>query len=625
MWLLSLLRRPRTRKILLDVLFLTFSVALALSFPAGKVSDLKDHYIAAGLNEPEMPDVLNIVTFCAYLKFSIVELKEWPLSKTPYLMFPKGATFGQSYDGLLLGIFTSSLWLFLPLPLAYNISLLLGLVLCGWACYLVAMHSWGRGWLATGIGLSAQCLPYLIQRIANHPNLFYVWTIPLSAYLLFKFQAKPTWKRTFVWALSFPLLFLSSSYNLIFGSLLHVSGSLVMLLEKRGRERLAMAKRVAAAWAIGAALVFLSGLPLFSHWGSNPKHDAQETARYSTTVVQYAMPFPASYAGEWKCFRRLQATIGTSWEGWAGGPIAFLAMMIAYFCMKKAPGPRWTLLLTACSAFLLSLGPYLNVFRFDPSGSGLKMPPYYLSRLSSAFRVIHAPGRAQMMVSFAALFAAGWLVYALKKRADAKKSRAAAAGSVALLAAAIAVNLIWSVRFHSLPISPKPEVSPFFRELGKRRGTGAILDVPISYYRFPIYTYCLFFHKRPLVTPVMFPFSYDGKAKAFIWSKPERLFFFDDNEEFVGDDTLEKILAPTFLRELAESGVEYVVVHPRLVKWAAKQSRSSPKTLEYYAQIENAWKDRLIYCDSGIRVYATGRGPTTRKPASVPPYPVGQK
>jgi len=612
----SLLQHPRTRKIPLDFAFLAISIVLALSFPSGKIAELKDHYIAWELNKPNSPDVLINIGFFGYLKFSITELKRWPLANTTYLMFPKGTSYGRSYDGLLLGICTSFLWLFLPLPLAYNISLLLGLVLCGWACYLVAAHSWGRGWLAMGIGLSGQCVPYLIQRAAIHPNLCYIWTIPLSAYFLFKFQAKPTWKRCLVWALSFPLLFLSSSYNLIFGSLLHVSGSIVLLVGRRGWERLKMAKRVAAAWGLGLVFVLIVGQPLFSHYRDRTRFPMEEMARYSTTVVQYLMPYPAyplisyaGHAGQLKWFRDLQVAIAIpSWEGYAGGPIAFLAMMLVYFCLRKAPGPKWTLLLTACSAFLLSLGPYLNILRFDASGGGLKMPLYYLCRLSSIFRVIHAPGRAHMMVTFAALFASGWLIHALKKRAAAKGSRAQVIGCAALFALAIALNYYWSVRFHSLPMSPQPRVSPFFQELGKRGGTGAILDVPVSYYRFPLYNYCQFWHKRPLVSPVMFQDSYRKKAMAFLWSNPARLFFLEDNNEYASDKALASVIAPLFMQELAKSGVEYVIVHPGFVEWVAKKKGSSPRTLEYYEEIATAWKDRLVYSDPEIRVYATGLG-----------------
>jgi hypothetical protein len=44
------------------------------------------------------------------------------------------------------------------------------------------------------------------------------------------------------------------------------------------------------------------------------------------------------------------------------------------------------------------------------------------------------------------------------------------------------------------------------------------------------------------------------------------------------------------------------------VEWAAKQEQSSPKTLEYYEKIENAWEKQLVYSDPEIRVYATGFG-----------------
>jgi hypothetical protein len=51
-----------------------------------------------------------------------------------------------------------------------------------------------------------------------------------------------------------------------------------------------------------------------------------------------------------------------------------------------------------------------------------------------------------------------------------------------------------------------------------------------------------------------------------------------------------------------------VIVHPGFVEWVAQKKGSSPKTLEYYEEIATAWKDRLVYSDPEIRVYATGLG-----------------
>ena len=137
------------------------------------------------------PDVIMNLTFCAWPKFALTQLHTWPLARTKYLMFPQGASHGVSFDGLMLALITSLLWCFLPLPLAFNIGLLLGLFLCGFTFYRLCCRLWGRGLLALGLGVSALCMPFLSQRLECHPNLLYIWTIPLAIHLFFNFISIP--------------------------------------------------------------------------------------------------------------------------------------------------------------------------------------------------------------------------------------------------------------------------------------------------------------------------------------------------------------------------------------------------------------------------------------------------
>ena len=67
-----------------------------------------------------------------------------------------------------------------------------------------------------------------------------------------------------------------------------------------------------------------------------------------------------------------------------------------------------------------------------------------------------------------------------------------------------------------------------------------------------------------------------------------------------------RIMAPSFMKDLSDSGIEYVIVHPRYLKWSLSVS-SPPGLGEYYARIEASWKERLVYQDEEIRVYAVSR------------------
>ena len=600
----------RWKKRSLDALFLLFAIALALSFPQTSLPGLRTHYLGhyqAGDSDlsVEPLDVMVNVVVAGWLKFSIVELGQWPHSESPYLIYPTGTSHGRAFDGLMLAILVSALWCVFPLPLAYNISALLGLVMCGFVCYRFAVRRWGQGLSAFATGIMAETMPYLLARLDHHPNLLYIWTIPLALHLFLNFRAKPTWKRCAVFSFSLPLLALSSWYNLVAGMLMLACASLSILFEKPQGDRMKIAGRLAVGWMLGFGMVFLVGWRMILNPASQGGYALSTLAEYSTPLIQYFLPFPKySYAGQWRFFDQLHHDVGTLFEGYAGGPVLCYALFAVYLVCRKTKGPKLLLLLTAGAGLLLSLGPWLQTVRVLPPEQGVRLPLYYLCGLSDAFRAVKAPGRMHILVNFAALFGTGWLLQSWAKAyCTGRGQRVIYALSVGLL---VAVNTIWSVRFCSLPVFPEPRVPAFYETLSRQKGKGAILDVPLSYGYFPRYSFYQLTHKRPIVSSSVFHGA-EGKARSFVADNPAlRFFWFDHNQECVNEETAKAIMAPSFMKDLAGSGIEYLIVHPRYLKWSLSVS-APPGLGEYYARIEASWKERLVYQDEEIRVYAVSR------------------
>jgi len=603
-------RKFRRRETLLDALFVLLIALLAVRITWPWVLHPRATMLAWPYGALGNIDALMNMTFGGWMKFSLVELKTWPLAHTPYLMYPYGASHGVSFDSLMFGVAVGFFYCFLPLVTAYSLAVLLCFVFSGLACYGYAVWLWGRGLSATLVGLMGGCVPFLLQRFGCHPNLIYLWTIPLAMFLFDRYGERPGWRRWAAWVATFPLLAASSWYFLIVGIVHHACASAVLAggyLRGGARRNLGQLLKLALGWVAGFMLVAVVALPMFEGLPYRKLIPIELIAKFSTPLLQYLIPYPGSYLARLPWVRHYQAHLGTDWEAFAGVPILLLALALIFpFLRRVRLGRRLTLTLSALAGLILSLGPYLQIGHVLPAGTGLKLPLYYLCALSRVFTVLKNPGRVHILVFFATLFASGHVLEALRAKL-AGRGPARRALWPALAVGFVAINYAWSVPPGPFPVSPAPTVPRFYAELGRQKGAGAIFDVPIDYYLFPHYNYYQFWHKRPVVTSTLFHDAVLPESTKFIWTRYPLLFFLTVNAPFANKEIVDSVRAPSFMKLLADHGIEFVVVHPRLLRYAVEQKLGDPRTIADYEIIEKSWSARRVYQDEEIRVYRTAK------------------
>jgi hypothetical protein len=100
---------------------------------------------------------------------------------------------------------------------AYNVAMLLGYALCGFAAYLLAYEITGSVWGAIAAGIFYAFLPY---RFTHAPHVQYVWagTLPLMLYALLRYARKPDWRHACWFGAAFLWNGLSNIHFLLFGS-----------------------------------------------------------------------------------------------------------------------------------------------------------------------------------------------------------------------------------------------------------------------------------------------------------------------------------------------------------------------------------------------------------------------
>ncbi len=101
---------------------------------------------------------------------------------------------------------------------AYNVAMLLGYTLCGFAAYLLAFEITGSTWGAIAAGIFYAFIPY---RFTHAPHVQYVWawTLPLLLFTLVRYARKPDWRHAIWFGAVFLWNGLSNVHFFLFGSI----------------------------------------------------------------------------------------------------------------------------------------------------------------------------------------------------------------------------------------------------------------------------------------------------------------------------------------------------------------------------------------------------------------------
>lgn len=291
----------------------------------------------------------------------------------------------------------------IPLPAAYNLSILLALVLNGMAMYWLALcltrGQFGPALLA---GLVYLAFPTMQGHLgAGHAGLLVQWPVPLFVYALFRLRKRPSRR----WLLLAALLFVVSTFGHTLQAiyvLMPVTALFLLALLLR-REWRALG-RVAAALALGAVALGVFLIPVAGATLNSPAiADAGGATRYSADLLAAVTPsFFHPLFGQLEYTHRV---LGINLdEGYAY--IGIVVAALAAVAVWKVRPARWWLAL-GLFAYALSLGPLLNVLgqplRLHIAGYDTFLPlPNALLDVLPLFSLARTPGRFNFTLALAA-------------------------------------------------------------------------------------------------------------------------------------------------------------------------------------------------------------------------------
>lgn len=304
----------------------------------------------------------------------------------------------------------------LPLPAAFNLSLLLTLALNGWAAFLLTHHLTnhrGAAWLG---GLIFMAYPTFQGQLgAGHSGLLAVWPVPLYVLALLHLRDAPApgWRSRAAVAFLLMLSGMGSPLLLLYLTLP------VTLFVLWPLTRWGMLRRTLPALLAGAALAALIAVP-----GWLEASGTADAGRQSSSVL-FSADLLAVVSPSF--MNPLFAGLGYPSRVLGVDPFEKLAYVglvaggLALFGLRWRPA-AWRWLVLALVVWLLSLGPFLKILEtpvhltiggyqtlIPLPGLLLQLfPPFSASRTPARFNLTLALAVA-VMAAYGAAAAGAWL------------------------------------------------------------------------------------------------------------------------------------------------------------------------------------------------------------------------
>jgi hypothetical protein len=360
----------------------------------------------------------------------------------------------------MLGILAAMVPLFLagaPSLVIYNIAVLAGYALSGYAMALLGRHLTGSVWAGIVAGVFFAFVPWRFSHLTHLQHLWTLW-LPLLVLALLRLRETPTLARAALFAGAFVMNGLTNLHWLAFGS---TAIALAVLLLDRGKKQ--------AALAILAGSVVLAPL-LWPYWKAGQLYgmrgDAGETLEYSGTLHGWTV---ASLHN--RLWGPLTNDGSTNPEQWAfpGLLVLVLAIIGVFFAAKRE---RSIALLFVGLGFVGSLGLHTFFGRF-------------LFDWIPLFRGIRAPARWAMI---AYLGLAMLAAYSVRRR------WLGIVLTAAMLLELRAAPIRWYLTTGETP--------PVYRWLAAQNIRGAVLEVPVDQPSTYEYLYFATVHHQRLVNGV---------------------------------------------------------------------------------------------------------------------------
>ena len=388
-------------------------------------------------------------------------------------------------------------WLTGSPVLAFNVSLLIGLALTGWAAWLCAWRWTGSAGAALVAGSLAAFNPHLLTRLP-HTAASWMWTMPLSLYLADRLAATSSRRTAIGLALTIAATIATSIYTLAFVGTLCGLVVAIAIVQRQWRGAL----RVIAASAAGLAMAAPVLVPYVQFARTGVSRPLESVAQFSATLAGYLHSPSLVHAGWSAAFFDRDVSV------FFAGVTAIALALVGLACWRgEAHGRRrWLLVIAAVTGVVLSLGPTTPVYGvlYD------WILPLRGLRAAARFGYLYL-----LAVALAASCGLAWLL----DRVQSPRRRAA------IVAAALALVTIeaWSAPILTRPFDGVP---PIYRHVRDAPGRVLLVEVPFwppeAFFENGEYVINATAHWRPLANGYsgFLPQSYRDRAP-FYWYFPE--------------------------------------------------------------------------------------------------------
>ncbi|HEV3495450.1 MAG TPA: hypothetical protein VHA34_03765, partial [Actinomycetes bacterium] len=400
---------------------------------------------------------------------------------TKDIFFPVGAHTAFNTNMPLVSVLSWPVQKLFGLGVAANVMQLGGVVLSGFAAYLLADHVTGNRAAAFVAGAAFTFAPYRFLHTA-HYDLTHLEFLPFGILALLLLYEAPTLRRALVFGAVVGLTVLTSLTYFVF--LLLACGIVAIwrwreTLRRETVVRLAQAGAVAAA--VSAPLLIAMAQDLVSFHTLDRIRDWGHADNYSANLWSWVTPSAVQRLWGDRFLHVNEAWTGGERTAFAGFTVLVLAVVGAVWAVRRRRGCGvWVAL--AVAFVLLSFGPFLHVGhrqggRFVRYGIRYTFPmPYWLLNSVPVLNGVRVPGRFSVVAILAldVLAAVGiaWLMSRLASRHGER---------LALLVPAVALLVVLVEFFPKGHVTQKPGIPEPYSAIAAEPGRRAVLEIPLQW------------------------------------------------------------------------------------------------------------------------------------------------
>jgi len=530
---------PKSSLIAIILLSLFFTVVLTLP----SVFQLSSHLIGDGWDNYQQAGYQTLVA-------EGIQEEKQPFAHTTFWRYPVGFDFSRGFDSYLVVLSGGLLTILLGMPLAYNLSVFLVMILNG-VCSYFFFHKISHSRFLGVIGMLIFGFSfYALARGGSHLNLLFIGAIPLTALSLqrvIRYEAF-TRKDLFLFALTAAAILLGSLQYLVMLSLGVVWVGIVYMViyRQETRQLYQLLKQQLTVIIVFLASLLTAFILLF-----NAQLSALTNGTFNfflrPDVLTHATPSLTDFFLPNGYLSFLLFPLGKSLSDSSIEKVVFFGfieslLFLLFFLTSYSKRLKLFLFLSFLFPFLLSLGygTYNNLFFL----------PYRFLKHYFPFSGIAESGRFFLLSSFIMSIA----VVLTLKRLPAFKSR-----GYVLIILLLLLFLERVPKAYPLSDSLKADYTKIVRDLP----SSAVLDLPVDphYGRYDLLSY---YYQKPIVNGY-FHWSADGEeAQSFLTNSTLSVFGCSLSDPILSSET-EKAFQPTLnlrlINLLRENNIRTLVVH----------------------------------------------------------------